>query len=313
MTTFKDEGDGYAVLGESAHGAGVRGRSEFNFGVHGIHNGPSGIAAPTGAAVAGEAAKGAGVLGTSKTHYGVHGVNGARSGVKIPSAAGVAGESADGDGVFGSSAKRMGVEGASTDGVGVWGWSEKGEGVHAETRSSSVAALSAINANESSTSAAVYAKHKGKGPAGLFDGDVVVTGDVILQGADYAEALTVASPEVTAGMVVVLDDMGRIRPCVSEYDPRVAGIVSGAGGVRPALVLDRHDGGAPVALMGKLWVLVDASVAPIRCGDLLTTSSTPGHARRVTKRRRAFGAIVGKALTELPTGRGMVRVLVSAS
>jgi hypothetical protein len=78
------------------------------------------------------------------------------------------------------------------------------------------------------------------------------------------------------------------------------------------VVLDRHDGGVTVALAGKVWCLADADEAPIAPGDLLTTSSTPGHARRVTEPDRAFGAVVGKALTRLHGGRGLVRVLVSA-
>jgi hypothetical protein len=313
MATFSDDGDGYGVQGSSTKGAGVRGISATNFGVHGVHPEPSGITAPTGAGVAGEASKGAGLLGTSTSHHGVHGINGARSGVTAPAAAGVIGESRTGDGVFGSSLRRIGVEGASTHGTGVFGWSQDGEGLHGETHSKKVAAVAAINANPSSTSAALYAEHKGPGPAALVRGNLEVTGDVILQGADYAEELTVSSADVAPGMVVVLEDDGRIRPCTQEYDARVAGIVSGAGGVRPALVLDRHDDGAPVALMGKLWVWADASTEPIRCGDMLTTSATPGHARRVVDRDRAFGAVVGKALTDLASDRGLIRALVSPS
>lgn len=142
--------------------------------------------------------------------------------------------------------------------------------------------------------------------------DITVRGDLLLQGADYAEALTVADRAVTAGMVVVLDECGEVRPCVQEYDTRVAGVVSGAGGVPPALVLDRHEGGAPVALAGKLWVYADATTGPIRPGDLLTTSSTPGHAKRVSDYQRALGAVIGKALTSLDMGTGLVRVLVAA-
>jgi hypothetical protein len=92
----------------------------------------------------------------------------------------------------------------------------------------------------------------------------------------------------------------------------VAGIVSGAGGYKPAIVLDRHENSAHVALMGKVWCLADADIAPIRPGDLLTTSSTTGHCRRVTDTSRAFGAVIGKALSPLPNGRGLIRVLVSA-
>jgi hypothetical protein len=138
-----------------------------------------------------------------------------------------------------------------------------------------------------------------------------VTGDVILDGADYAEALTVGDQEVMPGMTVVLDDQGRIRPCSSEYDTRVAGVIAGARGVRSALVLDRHEGGAAVAMMGKVWALAEAVDHPIRCGDLLTTSSTSGHARRVDDPGRAFGCVIGKALTNLDGGFGYVRILVN--
>lgn len=154
------------------------------------------------------------------------------------------------------------------------------------------------------------------GAAGRFEGSVVVTGDItcrgdiILEGADYAEAFTPADINLSPGTVVVLDHDGRIRPCLKEYDATVAGVVSGGQGVRPGIVLDRHEGGIPVAMMGKIWALADASDQPIRVGDLLTTSATPGHAQRVTDRGRAMGAVVGKALTSLPSGRGMVRVLV---
>jgi hypothetical protein len=44
---------------------------------------------------------------------------------------------------------------------------------------------------------------------------------------------------------------------------------------------------------------------------LLTTSSTPGHAMKVTDHARAQGAILGKAMSSLAEGKGMVLVLVS--
>lgn len=88
-------------------------------------------------------------------------------------------------------------------------------------------------------------------------------------------------------------------------------MISGAGGVRPALVLDRHDGGAPVALLGKVWTMADARADAIRPGDLLTTAQLRGHARRMTDSSRVFGALIGRALTGLAAGQGMVRVLIS--
>jgi hypothetical protein len=63
-------------------------------------------------------------------------------------------------------------------------------------------------------------------------------------------------------------------------------IISGAGTYRPALVLDRQvsDGNrVPIALMGKVYCKVDASLAPIEAGDLLVTAPTPGHAMKATE------------------------------
>jgi hypothetical protein len=55
---------------------------------------------------------------------------------------------------------------------------------------------------------------------------------------------------------------------------------------------------------------VDADIAPIEVGDLLTTSPTRGHAQKVTEPQRAIGAIIGKAMGELRSGRGKIPVLV---
>ncbi|MFC7649427.1 hypothetical protein ACFQX6_60345 [Streptosporangium lutulentum] len=62
--------------------------------------------------------------------------------------------------------------------------------------------------------------------------------------------------------------------------------------------------------MGKVWCQSDASLHPIRVGDLLTTSSTPGHAMAAVDRNASFGAVLGKALSPLALGTGLVLVLV---
>ena len=56
---------------------------------------------------------------------------------------------------------------------------------------------------------------------------------------------------------------------------------------------------------------VDADVAPIKVGDLLTTSPTKGHAQKVLDPSKAIGAIIGKALGSLKKGKGKIPVLVS--
>ena len=113
---------------------------------------------------------------------------------------------------------------------------------------------------------------------------------------------------------MVLDDFGGVRMSNTAYDRRVAGVISGAGGYKPAIILDRQTLGAdrrPLALMGKVWCKVDASHAPIAIGDLLTTSSTPGHAMKAANPAEAFGAVIGKALRPLASGQGLVPILVA--
>jgi hypothetical protein len=71
-------------------------------------------------------------------------------------------------------------------------------------------------------------------------------------------------------------------------------------------------GDVPLAMTGRVWVLCDADQGgPIGRGDRLTTCATPGYAMRVSEDSRAPGAVIGKAMTELKSGRGFVLVLVN--
>jgi hypothetical protein len=72
------------------------------------------------------------------------------------------------------------------------------------------------------------------------------------------------------------------------------------------------DGHLYVVTLGAFKkVKVDASYGAIRPGDLLTTSSTPGYAMKVSNRRMVPGAIIGKALGSLDAGTGLIPVLVT--
>lgn len=141
------------------------------------------------------------------------------------------------------------------------------------------------------------------------------SGDIWFQNADCAEEFDVDDAGIEPGSVLVMsDEPGRLRLSDSPYDTRVAGVLSGGGDYRPAMVLDRkadRDDRRPVALVGKVWCKVDATPAPVAVGSLLTTSSLPGHAMAVTDRERAFGAVLGKALAPLTAGVGVVPVLVA--
>jgi hypothetical protein len=147
-------------------------------------------------------------------------------------------------------------------------------------------------------------------------GDIKVSGDVILSGgADCAEDFNIVEEKsVQPGMVMVIDKEGALRPSEQAYDKRVAGVISGAGDLRPGITLDRQKKRAnrlPIALSGKVYCKVDAEYNPVEVGDLLTTSSTIGHAMKADDRDKAFGAVIGKALHGLEDGRGLIPILVA--
>jgi hypothetical protein len=71
------------------------------------------------------------------------------------------------------------------------------------------------------------------------------------------------------------------------------------------------EGEHPVAMTGRVWCRADAAGGPIRRGDRLTTSPTPGHAMRVSDESRAPGGVIHKAMTGLEAGTGLVLVLVN--
>jgi len=118
-------------------------------------------------------------------------------------------------------------------------------------------------------------------------------------------------------MVVSIDaeHPGQLILSRKSYDRTVAGVVSGAGGVKPGMLMGQAgtaaDGQHPVALTGRVYCWADAEHSPIHPGDLLTTSDTPGHAMKVTDHTQAPGAIIGKAMTALERGQGLVLLLVT--
>lgn len=147
------------------------------------------------------------------------------------------------------------------------------------------------------------------------NGNILVSGDIRLAGADCAEDFDVDLDDAPEpGMVMVIGDRERLQRCHRPYDRRVAGVLSGAGHYRPGFVLgsdaSRTDR-LSLALCGRVYCKVDASLAPIDVGDLLTSSPTLGHAMKASDATRSFGAVIGKALSALPSGTGLIPILVA--
>ncbi len=325
------------VSGWSDHGAGLRAHSNHGDACDAFAHDPAGNGVlamndATTAPAPGGAPKGNGILAVTT----------------VPGAAGAFGannHATQGVGVQGNGPE-AGLSGFSEKGVGIRAHSNHGDGTQSFAHSSDHNGLLGLNdaktaapsggaptgngvygytavPNASGVCGAVAAgSHDGAGvtgigpTAGRFFGNVIVTGDIQLTGADYAEDFDLSDGlGAEAGSVMVLDDGGSLRESHSPYDGRVAGVVCGAGAFRPAVILDRREDASgprvPVALMGKVYCKVDASYGPIRVGDLLTTSATPGHAMRATDRGLAFGAILGKALAGLEGGQALVPILVT--
>lgn len=154
----------------------------------------------------------------------------------------------------------------------------------------------------------------GGGGGRITTDEIMITG-----GSDLSEQFDVTGTDgdVEPGTVVCIDknNPGKLIACRKSYDKTVAGIVSGAGGVRSGMLMGQAgsvaNGAHPVALTGRVYCKADASNGPIEPGDLLTTSDTRGVAIVVTDHARAGGAIIGKAMTGLTEGQGLVLVLVA--
>lgn len=182
-----------------------------------------------------------------------------------------------------------------------------GDGAQIVLRKSDGAATITLDANQGTQAKITVA---GTVAAGVVE----ITG-----GSDLSEKFDIGrgNDEVQPGMLVCIDPErpGRLIPSQSAYQRTAAGVVSGAGGVLPGMLMGQSgtlaDGKHPVALTGRVYARVDASYGPIQPGDLITTSDTPGHGMKVKDYHRAQGAIVGKAMTELKSGKGLVLVLVT--
>ena len=172
---------------------------------------------------------------------------------------------------------------------------------------------SEINADFSSAKTNSFSVNASGGA--WFSHDVSVATLTIRGGADLAEPFETGGLPPEPGTVLVIDERnpGRLKKSESSYDTKVAGVVSGANGIRPGITARQEgtlDRGCPVALTGRVYVKADAAYGSIRPGDLLVTSETPGHAMRADDPTRANGAILGKAMTSLESGCGEVLVLV---
>ncbi|MCD4697205.1 MAG: hypothetical protein K8S16_13290 [Bacteroidales bacterium] len=134
-------------------------------------------------------------------------------------------------------------------------------------------------------------------------------------GLDYAEGFNVTDKiNIEPGTVLCIDteNPGHLKISEKAYDKTVAGIVAGAKGLGSGVRLGTEEFDFDVALAGRVYCNTIATTDDIEPGDLLTTSSVPGYATKISNSKNAHGAILGKAMESLEKGhKGQILVLVT--
>ena len=143
-------------------------------------------------------------------------------------------------------------------------------------------------------------------------GNISATGHLSSHGlhvgvSDVAEMMgTVeALPEGTV-VKVDPDRDGYVVACRTPRDPDAFGIVSST---TTALVLGVGRGGVPVAVAGRVWAGASTKNGPILRSKRLTPDGEGG--LKAADDTTPPEAILGRALTELKSGTGMVEVLLT--
>ncbi len=260
------------------------------------------------------------------------------------SAYGVLGLSTGGVGVYGSTTSGRGVVGESSTGIGVYA---SGAGVghdHAALMAYNTNTASGIAAFLKNNSALPTLEIDQLGSGGVMDlqnnGDVNGAGggnfiagysrdnsfdlqfritssgqgrsDVgwTTPAEDFAEMLP-AVAGLEPGDVLVISPDGALARSTSPYQTSVAGAYStqpGFIGGQP--VEGPLTGTIPLAVVGIVPVKVSAENGPIRPGDLLVTSSTPGHAMKANP-NPPQSTVIGKALGKWDADTGVIKMLAT--
>lgn len=292
---------GYGVVGQNADGA-------FGFlagpAGNGIAVGVYGSASTAG--VYGDSFAGNGVYGAAEqSGFGVQGYSVNSDGGHFTTTSGFSGVYGNGphNGVYGQTA-------SATD-SGVWGQNTgNGNGVSGTSTGSGLGVYGSAGAGGTGG----YFTASAGGLALYANGECRVKVLNIIGGADVAEKFNV-DEKADPGTVVAIDPDHSGSLCVARgaYNRKVAGVLSGAGNLDAGLTLSAPgaSGSQAVAMTGRVWVRCNTSDGPIELGDLLTTSDTAGYAMKVGDYARAQGATIGKAMTALPSGKGLVLALVT--
>ncbi len=264
------------------------------------------------AGAVGRSTNGNGVEGYSTNGYGVfaHSDNDDSIFVDGAGANGVRVASAGDHGVYVDSAGWMGVGVWSASVAGMWVHSANQDGILVDT-----AGWDGVH-----VTGPVGGSYYGAGMMGAEDFTVLNTGEVRSKvgfstpSSGFAQILPITGivADYEAGDVIVMGDTGEMRVALAEVQssPTVIGVYANSAGFLggQSVVTNEAASGIAVTIMGIVPVKVSAENGSIQPGDLLVTSSTPGHAMRADNPKP--GTILGKALEPLDEGTGIILVLL---
>jgi hypothetical protein len=260
--------------------------------------------------------------GSSGLNSGVYGANASTSDWAAGGRFWATGASGQTFGVFGgndsSTTNATGVYGLCTQGAtnGVWGESQSTDG--------GSAGVYAYASKAGGSAVALWARSAGMGdiirgygpdyPDLEFrvvnNGDVRADGAYTSPAADFAEMLP-AVAGLEPGDVLAIGPDGTLVRSSQAYQGTVAGVYSTRPGFVGGGSMDgEREGKVPLAVVGVAPVKASAENGPIRPGDLLAASSTPGHAMRAGE-NPPQGTVIGKALAGLESGVGVIQMLVT--
>lgn len=211
----------------------------------------------------------------------------------------------------------------ATDGlpVGVFGHADalQGVGVYGYTSSFATSGYGGFFVNLSTSGDLIAANDANSLTTDLEfrvsnDGEVYADGSFHPGGADFAELLPCVMGLEPGDVLVVGPD--RLLTRSSEaYQFTVVGVYSSNPGIvaggEAGKVFSEMDlsSNAPVALVGVVPAKASAENGAIHPGDLLVASATPGHAMKASP-NPPVGTVIGKALSALKVGTGVIQILV---
>lgn len=130
---------------------------------------------------------------------------------------------------------------------------------------------------------------------------------------DIAESVLVAEGEPGDVVVISSDTDITVVRSKKKFDTAVAGVISTEPKIYMGYSPDTEKEGKykPLALAGIVLCKVSAENGAIKKGDILVSSSVPGHAMRADPQQLTPGMMLGSALENWDQGEGKIYILVN--